>query len=118
MILFPIPIIQKLTANHFSQEPVRGTPREIDFTPVVKIFNPFGAATWLLTELDPETRIAFGLADLGMGCPELGSVWIDELINYRGRFRMPLERDLFFNPGSKSLGQYASEASRKGAICA
>ena len=46
-----------------------------DFWPVVKLFCPWGAATWLLSELDPEDEdIAFGLCDLGFGCPELGSV--------------------------------------------
>jgi len=39
--------------------------------------NYLGAATWLLTELDSEDPdIAFGLCDLGMQCPELGSVRI------------------------------------------
>jgi hypothetical protein len=46
-----------------------------DVFPVVKLFVPWGAATWLLSELDPEDEdIAFGLCDLGFGCPELGSV--------------------------------------------
>jgi len=46
--------------------------REPDPVPVVRFFNPLGAATWLATELD-EDDILFGLADLGLGCPELGS---------------------------------------------
>jgi hypothetical protein len=45
-----------------------------DFLPVVKLFTPDGGCTWLLTELDTdEPDIAFGLCDLGMGCPETGS---------------------------------------------
>ena len=28
---------------------------QIDFFPVVKLFCPWGSATWLLTELDPKT---------------------------------------------------------------
>ena len=30
-----------------------------DFKPVVKLFNPVGASTWLISELDPETNIMF-----------------------------------------------------------
>ena len=34
----------------------------VDHQPVVKLFTPWGAATWLLSELDPaDTDIAFGL---------------------------------------------------------
>jgi Protein of unknown function (DUF2958) len=32
----------------------KGTPDEIDFLPVVKLFNPCGAVTWLLTESEPD----------------------------------------------------------------
>ena len=51
-----------------------------DLAPVVQLFCPWGGGTWLLTELDPEDPdIAFGLCDLGMGSPELGSVRLSEL---------------------------------------
>ena len=43
--------------------------------PVVKLFTPDANCTWLLSELDPEEPdIAFGLCDLGLGFPEIGSV--------------------------------------------
>lgn len=83
----------------------------IDFKPVVKLFNPCGGATWLLTELDPdEPDIAFGLCDLGMGCPELGSVRVSELEDYKGRLGIGIERDLYFS-ADKTLSAYAEEAS-------
>jgi len=69
----------------------------INFPPVVKLFTPDAACTWLLTELDPDDPdIAFGLCDLGMGCPELGSVRISELERVRGRLGLPVERDRHF----------------------
>src|SRR5690606_41206023 len=72
---------------------------EADFLPVVKLFTPDAACTWLLTELDPEEPdIAFGLCDLGMGYPELGSVRISELEGVRGRLGLPVERDYHFAP--------------------
>ena len=37
---------EKLLAN--------GANRGADHMPVVKLFNPCGAGTWLVTELDPE----------------------------------------------------------------
>lgn len=68
-----------------------------DPVPVVKLFTPDGSATWLLTELDPEDpEIAFGLCDLGMGYPELGSVSLVELRSVRGGLGLPVERDLHF----------------------
>ncbi len=108
----------RLLANGRAQAPVRGTDAEIDFEPVVKLFTPDGGATWLLTELDPEDPdIAFGLCDLGMGCPELGSVRVSEIEAIRGGLGLPVERDLFFAP-SKTLGGYADAAIGSGHILA
>jgi Protein of unknown function (DUF2958) len=51
------------------------TSDEIDFRAVVKLFNPTGAATWLLTEIDlDDETVAWGLCDLGMGFPEFGTM--------------------------------------------
>ncbi len=48
--------------------------------PVVKLFMPDGSATWLLAWLEPDDPdVAFCLADLGFGCPEMGSVSMSEL---------------------------------------
>jgi hypothetical protein len=88
----------------------------VDPFPVVKLFQPDGAATWLLTELDPEAPdIAFGLCDLGMGYPELGSVSLTEISSVRGRLRLPVERDLYFE-ADKPLSAYAEEARAAGII--
>ena len=66
---------EKLLAN--------GTRRGADHKPVVRLFNPTGAGTWLLTELDPDhpDDYGFGLADLGMGFPELGDIGIRRFRN-------------------------------------
>ena len=58
-----------------------------------------------LTEIDPEDPdIAFGLCDLGMGCPELGSVSLSELESVRGKLGLPIERDLHFTPTKTTVG--------------
>jgi len=64
-----------------------------DFIPVVKLFTPDGPCTWLITELDPEDpEIGFGLCDIGMGFPELGSLFVPELESARGPLGMAIER--------------------------
>ena len=85
-------------------------------TPVLKLFNPCGAGTWLVTELDPEdTSVAFGLADLGFGCPEAGSFSLKELEAFKGPFGLGIERDLYFE-GKFSLAVYAEAARAAGRI--
>lgn len=106
----------KLLANGRQQQPLRGTRNEIDFVPVVKLFTPDAGATWLLTEIDPDDPdIAFGLCDLGLGFPEIGSVSLAELTAVRGRLGLPVERDLHFRP-DKTLSGYALSAQRSKAI--
>jgi Protein of unknown function (DUF2958) len=86
--------------------------RDIDPHPVVKLFTPDAGATWLLTELDPtEPDIAFGLCDLGVGCPELGYVRLSELQTVRGKLGLPVERDLWFE-AKGPLSAYVAAAHR------
>lgn len=67
-----------------------------DLTVHVKLFNPTGIGTWWLYSYDPDTRIAYGLCDLGH--PELGPVSLIELEDFRGRFGLGIERDRHFTP--------------------
>ena len=93
-----------------------GTKAEPDFVPVVKFFNPCGAATWLITESDPDNPdILFGLCDLGMGCAELGSVSLSELESIKGPLGIGIERDLHFK-ATKPLSVYADAARIAGCI--
>ena len=82
----------------------------------VHTLTPDGAATWLLSEIDPEDEdIVFGLCDLGMGCPELGSVRLSELASVRGTLGLPVERDLSFK-ADRPLSAYATQAQATGCI--
>jgi len=91
---------------------------ELDPLPIVKLFTPDANASWLLTELDPDDpSVAFGLADLGLGMPELGYISLAELAGIRGHLGLPVERDERFRPG-KPLSAYAAEARRTGRITA
>lgn len=103
---------QQLLANGATFD----TDEGYDPYPVVKLFTPDGRATWLLTHIEPECPdIAFGLCDLGMDCPEMGSVSLSEIAALRGRLGLPVERDLHF-VATKPLSAYARDARRAGTI--
>ena len=88
-----------------------------DHKPVVKLFGG-GACTWLLSELDTENNIAFGLCDIGHGSAELGYVSIDELEQIRfPPFGNRVERDSYF-VADKTLTEYADLARIEGGIVA
>jgi hypothetical protein len=86
-----------------------------DVKPVVKFFNPCGAATWLFTELDADGDTLFGLCDLGMGYPEMGYASLAEISAVKLRFGLKIERDMHFT-AKMSLQEYADDASAKGRI--
>ncbi|MCY3636390.1 MAG: DUF2958 domain-containing protein [bacterium] len=94
--------------------------------PVVKIFG--GPATWLIAESDPaDPDRLFGLADLGMGHPELGWVSRRELEATRVPLRfvsagavitkgsVALERDRYWKP-TATLMDYWDAAVTAGRI--
>ena len=87
-----------------------------DPMPVVKLFTPDANATWLISEMYPEEPdILFGLCDLGLGQPELGTVLLSELLTVRGRLGLPVERDISFIP-DMSLSEFAENARLAGRI--
>lgn len=88
---------------------------EPDPAPVIKLFNPVGAATWLATELDADGDTLFGLADLGFGCPELGSFSLSEIAEVRLPFGLGIERDLCF-ASDIPLSRWADAARSTGSI--
>ncbi|MCI1143266.1 DUF2958 domain-containing protein [Sphingomonas sp. WKB10] len=106
--------VQQLVMNWQEQQPLKGTSQEKDYMPI-KLFNPAGAGTWLVTELEPNSSLAFGLCDLGMGEPELGYVCLEELWDLRLPAGLKIEQDLHWK-ASKPLSEYASESRRLGYI--
>lgn len=107
--------VQQLVLNWQQQEPLKGTRNEIDFQPPIKLFNPCGAGTWLISELEPNSSLAFGLCDMGMGLPELGYVCLDELAGLKLIAGLGIEQDLHFT-ASKTLSAYATESRERGYI--
>ena len=85
---------------------------------MVNLFMPDGAATWLISEADPDDPDQlFGLCDLGLRYPELGYVNLAEICAVKGQLGLSVERDVHF-VADKTLSAYAEEARTSGRIVA
>lgn len=64
---------------------------------VAKFFDPCGSWTWYLMNIDPsDGDYCWGIVK-GFEV-ECGSFSLSELQNYRGKFGLGIERDLYFDP--------------------
>ena len=116
MILLPPELRFALRANDINRRAaLRDERPEPDPVPVLKLFNPVGAATWLATELDADDDTLFGLADLGFGCPELGSFSLSEIASVRLPLGLGIERDIAFE-SIHPISVWADTARRAGSI--
>jgi hypothetical protein len=94
----------------------RAAARDFDPLPVVKLFTPDAHATWLLAALDPvDGDTAWGLCDVGIGMPELGTVRLSDLASIIGPLNRPILRDRYFQP-TRTLSAYARLARLNGSI--
>jgi hypothetical protein len=116
MILLPPTLCFALRANDIARRAAAQRQASApDPYPVLKLFNPVGAATWLATELDEDGDVLFGLADLGFGCPELGYFSLSEIASVRLPFGLFIERDESFE-GLAPLSRWADLARLHGSI--
>ena len=83
--------------------------------PVLKLFNPAGAATWLATEIGEDGDTLFGLADLGFACPELGYFSLGEIERIRLPYGLRIERDIHFE-SARPIMQWWEMARACGSI--
>ncbi|MBC6445323.1 MAG: DUF2958 domain-containing protein [Alphaproteobacteria bacterium GM202ARS2] len=88
-----------------------------DHTPVMKLFTPWGASTWLIKEMDEDGDTLFGLCDLGMGCPAMGPVSLAELRDLKVPFGLRIERDLHWS-SDEPLTVHAARAREVARIVA
>lgn len=88
----------------------------IDPLPVVRLFTPDAHATWLLASLDPaDGDTAYGLIDLGIGTPALGTVKLSDLASIVGPRKRPVMRDRYFQ-AVRPLSEYVGLAQENGSI--
>ena len=110
MTLITKALTEQLLANSSAQRAAIDKGEDaLDYKPVVKLFTPDAQCTWLLTELDPDGGLPFGLCDLGLGEPELGCVSQVALRSVRGKLGLPIERARHF-VANKPISAYADEA--------
>ena len=115
MILLTPELRSALRANDISRRACDAKGEPFDPPPVVKLFNPLGAATWLATELGEDGDTLFGLADLGFGCPELGYFSLSEIRAVRLPYGLWIERQPGFSTPFP-LSVWAEWARRAGSI--
>lgn len=75
---------------------------------VAKFFNPTGAGTWYATEYDPKQKLFFGYVSIfGDHCDEWGYFSLEQLEEYKGRFGLGIERDLYWTerPASEVIAK-------------
>ncbi|WP_082467192.1 DUF2958 domain-containing protein [Sphingomonas sp. Leaf25] len=91
---------------------------DFDPVPVARLFVPDGAASWLLTEIDPsDLDLAYGLCDAGIGLPEEGYFRLTALARPTGVLGAAAERDLRWRaPPGLTLSTFARLAAAAGRI--
>lgn len=109
-----------ITAEQHAQLLALGVARAagqgIDPLPVVRLFTPDAHATWLLAAIDPlDGDTAWGLIDLGIGMPALGTVKLSDLAGIVGPQQRPVLRDVYFR-AARRLSEYVLLAQRDGSI--
>ncbi|MDN7597988.1 DUF2958 domain-containing protein [Burkholderia multivorans] len=88
----------------------------IDPLPVLRLFTPDAHATWLLAALDPaDGDTAWGLIDLGLGLPALGTAKLSDLAGIVGPNKQPVMRDRYFQ-ATRPLSEYVRLAQENGSI--
>jgi hypothetical protein len=96
-------ILTKEILDAFKKQGRTGDKSAQDIKIVMKLFNPCGGGTWYLYEKENED-VYWAFVNLGdINDAECGTVSMSELMNYRGRFGLGIERDKFFEPLSISL---------------
>lgn len=94
---------------------VRTRGEKTDPYPVVKLYTPDADACWVLTALDSDGDLAYGLIDAGTGFPELGVVSLKMLASIKGPSGMPVAVDPGYR-ARKTLSAYVADARRDGMV--
>jgi hypothetical protein len=109
-------ILTKAILDAFAKQGYTGNKSAKDIKIVMKLFNPTGAGTWYLYEKEDDD-IYWGFVNLGdIDCAECGTVSMSELMAYKGRFGLGIERDMHFEPLSMSLEDVMNKVKSGGHV--
>jgi Protein of unknown function (DUF2958) len=61
----------------------------------IKLFNPTARGSWFIAAYDADTRTAWGVAEIVSR--EAGPIDMAEIVDFRGRFGLPIERELYYS---------------------
>jgi hypothetical protein len=109
-------ILTQEVLNAFAKQGYCGDKQMKDIKIVLKLFNPTGAGTWYIYEKeDDDIYWCFAnLEDPEMA--EIGTVSMQELMNFRGQFGLGIERDINFKPLSISLEEVWNKVKSGGHV--
>ncbi|MBF5003726.1 DUF2958 domain-containing protein [Diaphorobacter caeni] len=94
----------------------RAAGRAIDPLPVVRLFTPDAHATWLLAALDPaDGDTAWGVCNVGIGMPALGTIKLSDLASIVGPRQQSVMRDRYFQ-AVRPLSEYLRLMQENGGI--
>ena len=98
-------ILTKEVLKAFAKQGYCGDKQTKDIKIVMKLFNPTGAGTWYLYEKEDED-IYWCFVNLNdPQNAECGTISMNELMAFKGRFGLHIERDMHFKPLSMTLEQ-------------
>lgn len=66
-------------------------------TAYIKLFHPSSDLTWYVTEYDGNDKF-YGMVENGSGETEFGYFSLAEMSQPMGPYKLPVERDLYFEP--------------------
>lgn len=89
----------KLITKEIEDKLKKNYETQNDTNVVLKLFGG-SRCTWLITQIEPDGDIMWGLADIGMDCCEYGTISLSELQAVKfPPFGLGVERDKYFKGG-------------------
>lgn len=106
-------IFTKEIENRLAKYPIRSQDgKGEDAIVVLKVFNPYGSGTWLITEGEKQENgdwLLYGYCHIHEW--EWGYIHLSELINHRVNVfgcKLPLEREIYESNGKYTVKQLAA----------
>lgn len=106
-------LVTKAIEKTFAKYPLYSQDgKGMDAVIIVKFFTPDSCFTWYVTEAEKQEDgdyMFFGYVDGLEG--EFGYFTLSQLKKVRGRFGLPVERDMYFNNGKTTLANVIKDTT-------